>query len=168
MFDIQKFARSDVTKKYNGRRRLSGNYGKVYIGGIEIFEISSFEAKITVDRDEVIIGISKDSKVTGLTGEGSVTVKKVSTRGFNKYLTNQQKGYDERFTIIAEISDPDTINGQEERVKLENVWFNEFDLVKFEKGAVVEAEIPFGFTPEDVTYEKAITVSDSEFAHESH
>ena len=152
-------AETDIT--YRGRRRWSGNYGRVYIDGVMIFEISAFSAKVTLDREDVIIGNSKDSKVVSMTGEGTITIKKVFNRGFKVYLDNQKDGHDVRFTIIATLDDPDMLNSGEERIKLENTWFNEIDLMTFEKGAVVETEIPFGFTPEDASYESTVELEDN-------
>lgn len=46
----------DVT--YRGRRRWNGNHGKVWWDGELLFEISKFEAKVTANREDVIIGNS--------------------------------------------------------------------------------------------------------------
>lgn len=165
-FDIQQFARDYQDTVFRGRRRLSGNWGRLYIGGVMIFEISAFEAKITADRDDVIIGQSKDSKIVSLSGEGSFTIKQVFSRGFDKLLKNWQDGYDERFIFVGEIKDPDTVQHQRERVRFENVWVNEIDVMKFTKGEVVEKEIPFGFTPEDVYYENGIYIPNESVTHE--
>lgn len=172
-FDIQRFSkdyeRDNAETTFRGRRRISGNFGRVWIYNTEpdvgaadaqkgylIFEVQSFEAKITADREDVIIGFSKDSKIVSLTGEGTLTTKKVFTRGLDNLLDSFNKGHDVRLKFIGELDDPDTVNNQEERVVIDNVWINEIDLMRFEKGTVVEQTIPFGFTPQDVKYEKAI------------
>ena len=62
---------------YRGRRRWNGNHGKVWWDGLLLFEISKFEAKVTAQREDVIIGNSVDSKITGLKGEGSFAIKSV-------------------------------------------------------------------------------------------
>lgn len=41
-------------------------------------------------------------------------------------------------------------------MSIDNVWLNSIELAKFERGEIVEEEIPFGFTPSDVRYENAI------------
>ena len=151
-------ARDNEDIIFRGNRRISGNFGRVWLNNNLVFEISSFEAKITADRDDVIIGVSKDSKITSLTGEGTITTKKVFTSGLNELLTKWQAGNDPRVTIIAELADPDAVLGQKERVRIENVWFNDLPLMNFSKGEVIEQELTFGFTPEDVKYENAITI----------
>ena len=150
---------TDVT--YRGRRRWSGNFGRVWVDNSLMFEISAFEAKITPDREDVIIGQSKDSKIVSLTGEGTITIKKVFNRGFSDYVENLKKGYDVRVTIIAALNDPDMLNDGEERIQIENVWFNEVDVMHFTKGEVVESELPFGFTPEDLSYTSIVNVTDT-------
>ena len=146
---------TDIT--YRGRRRWSGNYGRVWIDGDMIFEISAFEIKVVADREDVIIGNSKDSKVVSLTGEGTLTIKKVFNRGFKIMLNNWKKGRDPRMTLVGSLRDPDMNNFGEERIEVTNLWFNELDIMHFTKGEVVETEIPFGFTPEDLKYIKIVT-----------
>lgn len=159
-FDIQKFAtdyvRDAEETMYSGRRRIAGNFGRLWIGGELIFEISAFQATITADREDVIIGVSKDSKVVSLTGEGEFTIKMVFNRGFKAMMEDWQKGHDTRLEFVGEISDPDALGHGVERIKLQNVWLNQLEIMKFEKGTVVEKTIQFGWTPSDTTFESVI------------
>ena len=139
----------DVT--YRGRRRWNGNHGRLWWDGKLLFEISKFNAKGTSDREDVIIGNSKDSKITSLTGEGSFTIKSVINRNINQYLEEWKAGHDPRATLVGLLEDPDMVDGQKERCSIDNVWFKELSLMDFEKGKVVEKEFPFGFTPEDAS-----------------
>ncbi len=145
-------ARDAEDVKYRGRRRWNGNHGKLWLDGKLIFEISRFESTVTADRDDVIIGNSKDSKITSLTGEGSFTVKKVINRNVAYLLEEWKAGRDPRCTLVGLLEDPDMVDAKKERISIDNVWFNEITLMQFEKGAVVEAEYPFGFTPEDAEF----------------
>ena len=155
-FDLQRFARDAEDVKYRGRRRWNGNHGKLWVDGRLIFEIVSFECKVTSDRDDVIIGNSKDSKVVSLTGEGSFTIKSVINRNISYLLEEWKAGHDPRCTLVGLIEDPDMIDANKERVTIDNVWFNELTLMTFEKGAVVEKEFPFGFTPEDAVFTEIV------------
>lgn len=155
------YTRSSEDVTYRGRRRWSGNFGRVWIDESLLFEISAFELKVTPDRENVIIGQSKDSKIVSLTGEGTITIKKVFNRGFREYLENLKAGYDVRCKLVAALNDPDMLNSGEERIEVENVWFNEVDVMHFTKGEVVETEIPFGFTPEDLKYISVVSKTDS-------
>lgn len=166
-FKIQRFARDAIDMRFRGRNRLSGNWGRLYIGGVMIFEISSFECTVTADRDDVIIGQSKDSKIVSLTGEGNFVIKQVFSRGFDKLFQNWKEGYDERFIFVGIIRDPDTYLKQQEQIRIENVWVNNLEIMKFAKGEVIEKTIEFGFTPEDLHFTNAINIPDQAVVHES-
>lgn len=138
-----------------GNQTISGAYGTLWLNNEKVMELKSVEAKVTAERTDVQLGLSVDSKITGLKGEGTITVNKVYTRG-KKLLEDWLKGKDTRSRIVTSIQDPDAVGKGEERVSIDNVWFNAIDLAKFTRGEVVEEELPFGFTPEDVKYENAI------------
>ena len=74
----------------------------------------------------------------------------------NKILKNWKKGNDTRSKIVFSILDPDAVGGQEERVSIDNVWFNTLNIINATKGEAISEEMPFGFTPEDVEYEGEI------------
>lgn len=138
-----------------GNQTISGAYGTLWLNNEKVMELKSVEAKVTAERTDVQLGLSIDSKIIGLKGEGTITVNKVYTRG-KKLLEDWLKGKDTRSRIVTSIQDPDAVGKGEERVSIDNVWFNAIDLAKFTRGEVVEEELPFGFTPEDVMYENAI------------
>ena len=149
-------ARATEDVKYRGRRRWNGSHGRVWWDGEMLFEIAKFEAKVTADREDVLIGNSKDSKIVSLTGEGSFTIKSVINRNINRYLEEWKNGHDPRATLVGLIDDPDAVEGQKERSIIDNVWFNELMLMAFEKGQVVEKEFTFGFTPEDASFVETV------------
>jgi hypothetical protein len=145
-------SRASQDVKYRGRRRWNGSHGSVWWDGELLFEISKFDAKVTANREDVLIGNSVDSKITSLKGEGSFTIKSVVNRNINTYLEEWKNGHDPRATLVGLIDDPDAVDGQKERCSIDNVWFNDLVLMTFEKGKVVEKEFPFGFTPEDASF----------------
>lgn len=149
-------AREQTDVTYRGRRRWNGNHGKVWWDGELLFEISKFEAKVTAEREDVYIGNSIDSKITGLKGEGTITIKSVINRNINRYLEEWKSGRDPRAQLVGLLADPDAVDGGAERCSIDNVWFTELMLMSFEKGKVVEKEFPFGFTPEDASFLETI------------
>mgnify|MGYP001031942578 FL=1 len=132
-----------------GNKTLSGTWGELWIDGEKIFEFSKIELKVTVNREDVQLGIDIDSKMTGLKGEGSYVVKKVYTRA-KSALEKLKKGIDVRSEIIAKLEDPDAVGGQIERWSCDNVWHNEIPVVNWEKGGIIEEEQTIGFTPSDL------------------
>lgn len=137
---------------FTGKNQVSGTWGQFWWDGTLIMEIKAFEAKVTTNREEVQVGMSKDSKLTSLSGEGTFAIKKVYTRGKKKILDAWKKGNDPRSTFVAKTKDPDTVNKQSERITIDNVWFNELLLHQFEQGALSEEEFSFGFTPNDASF----------------
>ena len=119
-----------------GNKTLSGTWGELWIDGEKIFEFSKIELKVTVNREDVQLGIDVDSKMTGLKGEGSYVVKKVYTRA-KSALEKLKKGIDVRSEIIAKLEDPDAVGGQIERWSCDNVWHNEIPVVNWEKGVII-------------------------------
>lgn len=155
-FDLQAFARASEDVEYRGRRRWNGSHGKVWLDGELVFEIESFECTVDSQREDVIIGNSVDSKVTALKGEGTMKIKNVINRNFRKLHEAWCRGEDPRSVITGLLDDPDAVDGQKERVSIDNVWFTKLTPLHFEKGKVVETDIPFGFTPEDLQYIESI------------
>lgn len=143
----------------DGRRVLSGTYGRVWYNGDLWIEVQQFEAKVTAEREDVQIGLSIDTKINALRGEGTMRLLKVYTRTNKRVLEDWKAGRDPRGTFISAIDDPDAAGGQDERIQLDNVWFNEMTLLAFEKGVgKTEQEVPFGFTPSEARYLDIINV----------
>lgn len=134
--------------KIKGNRVLSGTWAEVWWNGFKILEVNKITAKITVNREDVQMGMDVDSKITGAKGEGTVSLNKVFTR-FEDVRKSILKGKDPRGTIITKLKDPDATGGQMERYQIGNVALSEFGF-EFEKGSVAKQEIPFSFTPSDM------------------
>lgn len=141
-----------------GNNQISGSWGQIWWDGELIFELESFEAKVTAEREDVVIGMNKDSKLVGLKGEGTIKVKKVFSRGKKNLLEAWKKGQDPRSTLVGKIKDPDTVGNQSERISIGNVWFDELTLMQFETGKKSEEEYKFGFTAEDADFIDTIEV----------
>lgn len=135
--------------KYTGNKTLTGTHGEVWVDGEKIWEFSKIEVKVTANREDVQLGLDVDSKITGLKGEFTLTLKKVYTR-YNAVFENWKKGLDQRSQIITKLADPDAIGEQQERYSIDNCWFNELPLVAMEKGAAINEEVSGGFTPTDM------------------
>lgn len=141
-----------------GNKTLSGTWGYLWIDGLPVLEFSKVEAKVTVNREDVQLGIDVDSKMTGLKGEISVTIKKVYDR-YNSILANYKKGSDVRSQVITKLADPDAVNGGISRYSIDNVWWNDLPMVIMEKGAIIDEELTGGFTPSDMNQLDQITVA---------
>lgn len=144
-----------MSEKLRGNVVVAGAFGTLWIDDQKVMEMKSVTATVEPNRTDVQLGLSVDSKITGLKGSGTCTLMKVYTRG-KKLLESWNKGEDLRTRITTKIEDPNTPGKQIERVTIDNVWFNSIDLIKITKGEAIEEEMPFGFTPEDSKYEEYI------------
>lgn len=138
-----------------GNRMLSGTWAELWFNGFKIGEMNKISVKVTVNREEVQLGIDVDTKVTGQKGEGTMSLIKAFTR-FEDVRTEISAGKDPRGTIVSKLRDPDATGGQTERWQIGNVALSEFGF-EWEKGAVVKQEYPFSFTPSDMINLDAIS-----------
>jgi len=132
--------------KNDANRIINGTYGRVWVDGELWAEVDAFEAKVTVNYEDVNFAGSGSThrKPTGWTGEGSMTIKKIYSRVQRKMAANVRKGVYPRFEIVGKVDDPDA-HGPE-RVALHDVTINEFNLLKFEQKTLGSEEIPFAFS----------------------
>lgn len=134
--------------KFKAPRIISGTHGYLYWDGDLVYEVSSVEASIKTDREDVTFAgdMWKDSKLMSLGGEGTIKIRKVFSRA--KTLAKAfSEGKDPRSELIVKLEDPDSFGS--ERVALHNCWFNDVPLASFENGKIVEEEFSFGFSSFD-------------------
>ena len=129
--------------KIKGNKTLSGTWGELWVDGERIAEFSKVSLKVTANREDVQIDLDVDSKMTGLKGELSVTLKKVYTR-YNAVFENWKKGIDQRMQIITKLADPDAFGA--ERLALYNCSFDDETLMDFQAGNPGKVSLPFTFT----------------------
>ena len=132
-----------------GNRTLTGTWGEVWVDGEKIFVLQKIEIKVEVNREDVQIGMDVDSKMTGLKGSGTLSVKKATTRA-KTVMDNLTAGKDVRCQIIAKLKDPDALDGQIERWSVDNVWWNTIPVANWETGTPVQDDWEFCFTPTDL------------------
>lgn len=132
--------------KADARRVVNGTWGTLYLEGEEVFEITSFNAKVEHNKEDVQMAgnMMIDTKITSMKGTGSMTIKKMTSRMLRVIGDNVRNGIDNRFTLISEIDDPDTIGA--ERVILTGVSFDDMTLAEWSVGEVGSNEYPFTFT----------------------
>lgn len=131
-----------------GNRTLSGTWAQLWYNGFLIGEMNKITAKVSVNREDVQIGLDVDTKITGWKGEGTISLIKAFTR-FEDVRTAISQGKDPRGVIVTKLQDPDATGGQTERWQIGNVALSEFGF-EWEKGTVVKQEYPFSFTPSDM------------------
>ncbi|MGL5050909.1 MAG: phage tail tube protein [Fusobacteriaceae bacterium] len=132
-----------ANEKLDGKRVLAGAWGTLRIDNQDIAEVTAVSVDIAFDREDIQWGLGKKSKITSVTGEGSLTVDKVYTRFIEQFKAIQE-GKDVTFDLYLKEADPDSVGGQIETFTINGAWLNDFKL-GFEKASKGEREYSFGF-----------------------
>ncbi|WP_432662439.1 phage tail tube protein [Wukongibacter baidiensis] len=140
-----------MSNRISGNRVINGTWGEIWLDGDKVSELTGLEAKITLKKEDVnMCGVlAKDTKITGWEGKGTIKLHKVSSRMAIKLGESIKKGKDVRFTVLAKLADPDTVDAQAERIVLKDVSFDDLTLMNFETKALGKVECPFTFTDYD-------------------
>ncbi|SDJ76228.1 phage tail tube protein [Salimicrobium halophilum] len=146
-----------MRQKYTGGEQINGKNGMVWWDGEPIFEVEAFEATITAEREAVNLAMKSGAgtKLTGTTGEGTLTIKKMFTRGMRRFVEAWKRGEDPISTMTSLLDDPQTPDGQAERSTMERVWINELPLTTIAHENMTQ-EIGFGFDPDFVDVQETI------------
>lgn len=139
---------TDITSGlFSGQNTLSGKEGRLFLDGEELASIKGFESTIEKTKEDVpIMGRRFMSKKTnGVSGSGTMTFYKVSSRFIELMLQYIETGIDQYFTVQSVLDDKGAGLGTE-RVTLYNVNFDSvpFGMLDVET-ASLEEEIPFTF-----------------------
>ncbi|WP_179295409.1 phage tail tube protein [Bacillus sp. FJAT-45350] len=136
-------------KKIKSNRIINGTYGAIWVNGEKWVDVDTFEAKVTVNYEDVNMAedLATHKKMTGWAGEGSLTVKKVYSRGATLMANAVKTGQMPDITLVGKLADPDAFGS--ERVAIKEVTFNEFMLLKFEQKTLGTEEMPFNFADYD-------------------
>lgn len=132
--------------KPDARLVINGTYGRVWVDGELWAEVDSFEAKVTINYEDVNFAGEGATfkKAIGWSGEGSMTIKKIYSRVQQKMAAAVRRGEYPRLQIVGKLADPGAFGA--ERVALYDVTVNEFSLLKFEQKTLGSEEVPFAFS----------------------
>lgn len=136
--------------KVNSNKQINGTFGSVWVNNEKWLDIDAFEAKVTIEYDDVNMAedLATHKKMTGWSGEGTTTVKKVYSRGANLLAEAVKRGILPDINIVGKLADPGAYGS--ERVAINEVTFNEFMLMKFEQKTLGTEELPFNFADYDL------------------
>ena len=136
--------------KIPSNRQINGTFGAVWVNGEKWMDVESFEARVTANYEDVNMAedLATHKKMTGWAGEGTLTVKKVYSRGATLLGDAVKNGVVPDINIVGKLADPDAYGA--ERVAINEVTFNEFTLMQFEQKTVLTEELPFNFADYDL------------------
>ncbi|MEH7389654.1 phage tail tube protein [Bacillus sp. JJ1474] len=135
--------------KVKSNKQINGTFGAVWVNGEKWMDVQSFEAKVTINYEDVNMAedLATHKKMTGWAGEGTMSVKKVYSRGASLMAVAVKTGQMPDISIVGKLADPDAFG--QERVTISEITFNEFMLMKFEQKSLGTEELPFNFADFD-------------------
>ena len=124
---------------------IRGTYGRVWIDGELFANVKSFEAKLTLNYEEVDLSndLGKHQRYMGFTGEGTMTLHKVNSKIFAKLAKAIKSGEMPDISIVGKLEDPTALGA--ERISFTEVTIDEVMALKFENATIGEEEVPFKF-----------------------
>lgn len=134
---------------YDSKRAINGTYGEVWLEGELVREATGLKADMALEFIDVPMcgDLAKHQKVSGMSGNGSITMTKVNSRMAIKLSDMLKKGKTPTFTIISKLADPDAYGT--ERVVLKNCQFSTLTLADWTSGQVGSITQNFTFTSWD-------------------
>ena len=123
-----------------------GNWGQVWVDGELLAEATAFRAEITINYEDVTMlrNLMNGKKVTGIEGEGEITLHKVSDFVTNKIANDIKRGQIPDITIESSVLDPNGIG--EQRIAVKHVKFEKITLADWEHGSLGEESYSFSFS----------------------
>ena len=125
---------------------IRGTFGRVWIDGELFANVKSFEAKLTLNYEEVDLSndLGKHQRYMGFTGEGTMTLHKINSKIFAKLAKAIKSGDMPEISVVGKLEDPTALGA--ERVSFTEVTIDEVMALKFENATIGEEEVPFKFT----------------------
>lgn len=135
-----------MATKQKANEVINGTFGSVWIDAEKFSNIKSFEAKVTMDYEDVLFSedLATHKKYMGWNGAGTAVLHKMDSVIASKVAEGIKSGDMPECTIVAKLADPASVGA--ERVQLTGVYFDEVTLLKFATKELGEEEVPFTFS----------------------
>lgn len=129
--------------KFSHNKVIRGTFGRVWVNGELMANVKSFEAKATIDYEDLDINgdFGQKKRYMGYSIAGTMTLHKFDSAILKLYQSAIMTGELPEVKIVASLSDPQS-DGTE-RCVLYDVHLDEITLNKFENKTVLEEEVPF-------------------------
>lgn len=128
---------------FNHNKVIRGTFGKVWVDGERLSNVKTFEAKATIDYEDMDVNgdFGQKKRYMGYSIAGTMTLHKYDSFILAKYHAGVMNGELPEITVVSALDDPTGYGA--ERVALHDVKFDEITLSKFENRTVTEEEVPF-------------------------
>ena len=128
---------------FDHNKTIRGTFGKVWLDGERLSNVKSFEAKATIDYEDMDINgdFGQKKRYMGYSIAGTMTLHKFDSFILSKYHEGVMTGELPEMTVVTALDDPTGYGA--ERVALYDVKLDEITLSKFENRTLTEEEVPF-------------------------
>ena len=128
---------------FEKNRIIRGSFGKLWIDDEKMANVKSFEAKASLDFEDVDVNgdLGQKHVYMGYSVAGTVVLHKCDSTIASKYKDGIVSGVLPTVKVVAALDDPAAWGT--ERVALYDVTFDEVTLSKFENKSLTEEEVPF-------------------------
>ena len=129
--------------KFNSNKVIRGTFGRAWVDGDLMANVKSFEAKATLDYEDMDVNgdLGQKKRYMGYSVAGTMTLHKFDSSILKKYQAAIRNGDLPEMKIVAALADPQSYGAQ--RVALYDVHLDEITLLQFENKTVLEEEVPF-------------------------
>nr|DAL36177.1 MAG TPA_asm: tail tube protein [Caudoviricetes sp.] len=130
-------------KTFDHNKVFRGSFGKVWLDDEKLANVKSFEAKVSLDYEEMDVNgdLGKKQRYMGYSVSGTMVMHKYDSTILKKYKEGIVTGELPELKIVSALDDPSAYGA--ERVALYDVTLDELALSKFENKGLVEEEVPF-------------------------
>lgn len=125
---------------------MLGTWAEVWVDGELMSEATAFRAEVNINYEDVAMcrNLMMGKKISGLEGEGELTMHHVDSTITVKVAADIRKGIVPDITIISKLDDPNAIGA--ERVAVKHVKFEKITLADWERGSLGERSLSFSFS----------------------
>lgn len=136
--------------KFEETQVVSGSFGKVYLNGNEIGEISEFECKLKLEsKDVILFGGEKGKKNTGSSLEIKLKFQKVYSYELDILKSVKNRKLNTMVDINVQLDDPEALGA--EAVAFKSAKFTgDIDILSFKRGELVDRELNLTALPSNV------------------
>ena len=130
-------------RNFSHNKVFRGTFGKVWVDGERMSNVKSFEAKASIDYEDMNVNgdFGTKKRYMGYSIAGTMTLHKFDSFILKKYQKGVMTGELPEMTIVVALDDPAAYGA--ERVQLRDICLDEITLSKFENKTVLEEEVPF-------------------------
>ena len=129
--------------QFDHNKVIRGSFGKAWLNDERLANVKSFEAKATLDFEEMDINgdLAKKQRYMGYSVAGTMVLHKYDSTVARLMKDAIVSGVMPEIKVVAALDDPTAYGA--ERVALYDVTFDEVTLSKFENKGLTEEEVPF-------------------------